>query len=141
MMMELEANPEFYAGKPPIERVTFKFGPAGPALPDLLSGAVHLASVTRMDALRMERDRTLRVYALPNPQRATALFWNHRREPFGDAQVRRVITLAIDRREILVALAYPETAPVFDVIFTRRQYLGACAPRGVDARPSGEGDP
>lgn len=121
--MVLEANPDFYAGAPAIGRVVLKFVPGAPLLTDLLSGQVDLAPMmNRMDVLRLRQDPRFEVHATPWPHRAKGLFWNHRRPPFDDLRVRRALTLAIDRRELLRALSLPEDAPLFDVIFSMRQF-------------------
>ena len=46
-MIEIEANPDYYLGKPKIERVVFKFG--GNPLIELLSGNVDLVGLDPID--------------------------------------------------------------------------------------------
>lgn len=54
-MMELEANPDFYRGKPTIARIVLKFGPA--MVTELLSGAVDVLSyVSPGDVLKLQGD-------------------------------------------------------------------------------------
>jgi peptide/nickel transport system substrate-binding protein len=48
--------------------------------------------------------------------------WNQRHPLFRDPVVRRTLTLAINRRELNQVLNYPPDLPLFDVVFTGRQY-------------------
>jgi peptide/nickel transport system substrate-binding protein len=123
LMMELEGNPDFYAGKPAVERLVIKFTEGVPALTDLLAGEVDLAPmVNRLDALQLAANERFQVLSTPAPFRAKALFWNHRRDPFADLAVRTALTLAVDRPALLSALDLPEDTPLFDVIFTPVQF-------------------
>ncbi|MEE8146029.1 MAG: peptide ABC transporter substrate-binding protein [Longimicrobiales bacterium] len=121
-MMEFEANPDFYLGKPRIGRVVLKFGTS--ALVELLSGNVDAASeaVSASDALKLAGDPRFRVYRRANEFFSWALIWNHEHPLFRDARVRRALTLAIDRRELHRVLNLPEDRPLFDAIFTARQF-------------------
>ena len=120
-MMEFEANPDYYRGKPRIERVVLKFG--APSLVELLSGEVDVHYyINRMDLLKLSGDPRFQLYHYTAGVRETAVYWNHRHPPFRDRKVRRALTLAINRRELLRVLNYPEDVPIFDVIFTERQY-------------------
>lgn len=86
-----------------------------------------------MHALRMQGGPRFRIYPTPAPHRAKGIFWNQRRMPFDDPRVRRALTLAIDRREILRALSLPEETPLFDVIFTPGQFLRGEPPPPLEA--------
>ncbi len=119
-MMEFEANPDYYRGKPRIERLVLKFG--APSLVELLSGEVDVHYyLNRMDLLKLAGDPRFQTYHYTAGVRETAIFWNHRHPPFRDPKVRRALTLAINRRELLQVLNYPEGFPIFDVIFTEEQ--------------------
>ncbi len=127
-MMELEANPDYYRGKPKIERVVLKFGdPSGPAaVTDLLSGNVDVVpSVNPTNLLKLRGDPRFRVYQGIYREKQmwlVALLWNQRYPPFRDPKVRRALTLAINRRELHQFLNLPEGLPIFDVPFTERQF-------------------
>jgi len=121
-MVELEASPSYYAGKPSIERVNLKFAESPRA--ELLSGSVDAAGVERADLRELAGDPRFRVYdhLFPDMGWVYGLYWNHREPLFQDPAVRRALTLAIDRRGLLQALNLPEDLRVFDVMFTGRQY-------------------
>ena len=127
-MMEFEANPDYYRGKPKIERVVLKFGdPSVPeAVTELLSGNVDVIPyINRMDLPMLRGDRRFRVYEAIYRELdmwILALFWNHRHPPFRKPKVRRALTLAINRRELHQVLNLPEGLPIFDVPFTERQF-------------------
>ncbi len=117
-MMEFEANPDYYRGKPAIERVVLKFG--GPGVTELLSGAVDAAEVDYMNLPRLAADSRFRLYHLTSGA-AQAIYWQNDHPLFSDASVRRALTLAIDRRELLGALNLPESTPLVDGVYTERQ--------------------
>ena len=119
-MMELEANPDYFRGKPAIERVILKFGPT--SLAELLSGNVDvLPQVNPMELPKLGEDPRFRTYYMIFPDVGT-IHWNHRHPIFGDPRVRRALTLAINRRELLGVLNLPDDLPLFDVIYTKRQW-------------------
>ncbi len=119
-MMEFEANPDYYRGKPRIERLVLRFG--APSLVELLSGNVDVHYyLNRMDLLKVAADPRFRVYHYTAGVRETGIYWNQRHPSFRDHKVRRALTLAINRRELVQVLNYPEGFPIFDVIFTEEQ--------------------
>lgn len=116
-MMELEANPDFYAGEPTIARVVLKFSTANKLI-ELTSGNVDaILNVNHSDVPRLEADPRFGVYhvfAFTEPQ---ALLWNHRHPLLSDPIVRRALWQAIDRRELLEILDFPEETPVLGGLF------------------------
>lgn len=129
-MMELEADPDFVLGRPDVERVILKFGQS--ALPELLSGNVDVvADVNPMELLKLSGDPRFRRYDLWTPN-VTALYWNHRHPLFGERDVRRALTLAVDRRELMGVLNLPPDLPLFDVIFPDSRWAGVPEPLPFD---------
>lgn len=121
-MVELEANADFYAGKPAIDRLIIKFGEQG--LTELLSGNVDVAEVNPAELPKLAADLRFRVYyqILPEVGWLSAVIWNHHHPALRDARVRRALTHAIDRRELLRLLNLPEDLLLSDGLFTPRQY-------------------
>jgi peptide/nickel transport system substrate-binding protein len=129
-MMQLEVNPDYPLGTPQVERVVLKFGQE--SLPELLSGNVDVAAdVNPMELLKLDGDPRFRRYDLRTP-RVTALHWNHRHDLFHDTAVRRALTMAIDRSELLGVLNLPRDLPLFDVVFSERQWDSLPAPLPFD---------
>ncbi len=133
-MLELEANADYYRGKPRIDRVILKFGP--PALTELLSGNVDVIPwVREMDLLKIAGDPRFRVYSTVEPEHITTIVWNQQNLLFREAKVRRALTLAINRRELHRVLNLPKETPVFDVIFTRPQFWRGELPAALPYDP------
>jgi peptide/nickel transport system substrate-binding protein len=118
-MMEFEANPDYFRGKPRLDRLILKF--VGEAtIPELLSGNADIVDHARsQDWTQIENDgRFVAVNVVYLSGGAMGLYLHHGHALFSDARVRRAIVLAIDRREILQALALPADTPLFDVPLT-----------------------
>ena len=120
-LLELEANPDFYMGRPRIDRVVLKFG--GQPLAELLSGNVDVVPLaTEADLLWLADDPRFRIYQAPQSHAIHAIVWNQRHPAFRDPRVRRALTQAVDREELLRVLNLPEDTPVLDVLFTVDQF-------------------
>lgn len=100
-----EANPDFPAalgGRPYLDRYVYR-----PIAEDvtltasLLSGDVDVViEPARADAARLAADTAIRV--IESPGRAyDFIAWNSRRPMFSDADVRRALTMAIDRQALV----------------------------------------
>ena len=128
-MIELEANPDYYAGKPSIDRVVLQFG-GGTSLVELLSGNVDVITMDRVALLKVADDARFTIHhqMWPGAGDLVGIFWNHGDPRFDDARVRRALTMAIDRVELYRMQALPETFPVLDVVYTERQYLRGALP-------------
>jgi len=120
-MMEFEANPHYFRGKPTIERLVYKFvGKAG--LTELLSGnadVVFFADPTHIPVVA--KDPRFRVYHKVGHS-AQAIYWKCDHPLFHDVRVRRALTAAIDRRELLGVIDLPSDLPITDGVFTLRQF-------------------
>ncbi len=134
-MMELAANPDYYWGKPTIERVVMKGG-GGSAINELLSGNVDIASMDSMIAEKIAaRDDRFRVYYKLSigPVR---IVWNVRNLLFRDKMIRRALTMAIDRRSLFGLFNLPTDLPITEGPFTwclyERRQLKAPWPHDPD---------
>ena len=117
-----EANDDFPAdlgGRPHVDRLVWRVVPENAAqVTELRTGEMHMILSARAEQL-MELDPLPEFRALEKPSRRyVAIAWNARRPPFDDARVRRALSLAIDRAEMLQILragygdlAYSPVAP------------------------------
>ncbi len=122
-MMEFEANPDFYLGKPKIDRVVLKFGPE--SITELLAGNVDAMNLEKQIAVEMLKgDPRFNVYyeSWDDISAMLSIIYNHRNPLFREASVRRAMAHAIDRHELPRVLNMWEDLPVVDVPFTEPQY-------------------
>jgi peptide/nickel transport system substrate-binding protein len=117
-MAELEANPNYYRGKPRIDRVVLKFQ-AG--LTDLLSGNVDTVFGNTVRSPLAELDPRIRVYYFYEETTARGIYWQNQHPFFRDPRVRRALTLAINRRELLPLINVPRDVVLVDGPYTQRQ--------------------
>lgn len=104
--VELVRNELYFdPGVPKLDRVVFRVAPdAATHIEQLLAGALDFAcGVTPADAARITSRADLRLIAFDNRQ-YDYLAWNLLRPPFDDPEVRRALTLAIDRQALVDAL-------------------------------------
>ena len=134
-MMEFEANPHYYRDKPKIERVVLKFvGEAG--LNELLSGNIDVVSNANPAQIPfVAKDPRFRVYHHVFGPGGIAIFWKCDHPLFHDVRVRRALTLAIDRRELLEVINLPSDLPITDGVFTQRQLLRRQFPEALPYDP------
>ena len=122
-MMQFKANADYYRGKPRIAEVTLKFADNSTALPELFSGGVETATdIRRADVSALERDGRFGLYHQPYDDEIGVILWNQRLACFRDANVRRALTMAIDRRELYQVLNFPSDTPLIDAPCSRRQF-------------------
>lgn len=105
-----EANPAFpkaLGGRPYLDRVVYRFVPEQTTLlTDLLTGAVDVyMNANPGQAQRITAGPRTRLDDSPGHQ-WNWIGWNERRPMFADARVRRALTMAIDRRQIVDALLF-----------------------------------
>ncbi len=134
-MMEFEANPDYYRGKPRIERLILKFvGEAG--LTELLAGNVDITRGALAQIPRIASDPRFRVY-VQGRAGARAIYWKADHPLFSDRLVRRALTLAMDRRELFRLLNLPAELPITDGVFTERQFRRGEWPEPLPYDPEG----
>lgn len=136
-MIEFEANPDYYRGKPSIERVVLKFVGEN-VLTELLSGNVDVVSYANPAHIpQLAADPRFRVYITgPDYAGGLAIYWQHNNPLFRDPRVRRALTLAINRRELLQVLNLPENLPFSDGPITVRQYHRRQLPEPIEYNPA-----
>ena len=118
-MMEFEANPATYRGKPKIDRVVLKFIALGASeVTELLSGNVQAAESLPFGTLK-DDPRFETYYELGYGLRGIA--WNHRHPLFREPGVRQALTLAINRSELHRMFLLPAEIPILDVVPTNGQ--------------------
>ena len=111
------AFPAALGGPPAAERIVFRVIPeSSTMLTELLTGSIHVDIPVDPDQVRqVEADAATQLHAFPG---RTVYFvgWNNARSPFDDVRVRRALTHAMNRREIVDALLYGQgelaTSPI-----------------------------
>ena len=133
-MVELEANPDYYKGKPRIGRVVLKFsGEAG--LTELLSGDVDTFndfSPSQLPAIAKDA-RFTTYWGNPDFWQLTMIVWQNEHPLFRELGVRRALSLAINRRELLQVLNFSSAVSLVDGVYTgpqiQRGEMSASEPR------------
>ena len=94
--------------RPRLDRAVLRIVPESTSqVAQLLAGEVDFATTVQpTDAPRIEGDKRLELLAIPFRSFVYAA-WNNEREPFGDRDLRRALTLAIDRKKIVDTLWGP----------------------------------
>jgi peptide/nickel transport system substrate-binding protein len=105
-----DANPDFpeaLGGRPYVDRVVYRLVPEMTTLlTELINGRIDIyLGVGPHQAQQVRDSRGVELVAAPSLQ-WTYLAFNTRRPTFSDARTRRAIAMAIDRRQIVDALAY-----------------------------------
>ncbi len=118
-MVELEANPAWFAGRPRVDRIIIKFG--GDPVIEFEAGNVDVsASLDPRMALKLAARPGLE-YCLGPLWFPSAIYWNHGHFALSDVRVRRALALAIDRRELADVRGYPGDIALPDVMLTPDQ--------------------
>jgi peptide/nickel transport system substrate-binding protein len=113
-----EANPDFALGRPHLDRVVVRVIPEQTTeLTELLTGGIDfMRAVPPAEMKRVEESDE--VNSITYPARSyTFLAWNLRNPLFESAEVRRALTMGINRQQIVDALLYGYgTVAVSDVM-------------------------
>ncbi len=132
--IEFEANPDYYRGKPRIERVVIRSG----TIQDLL--AEHGDAIdfrVESDAQFLMEDDRFQLYHefWVDIGWMNVVLWNQRHPALGDARVRRALSLAVDRPLLAHALMRPLEAKITDAPYTDRQYWRGDLPEPLPYDP------
>jgi peptide/nickel transport system substrate-binding protein len=111
VLVRNEDFPEGLGGPAAADRVVFRVIPeASTMLTELITGSLHVDIPLLPDQVRQVRDNAeTELHSFPG-RTVYFLGWNNARPPFDDAAVRRALSYAIDREEIVDALLYGEGA-------------------------------
>jgi peptide/nickel transport system substrate-binding protein len=135
-MMEFEANPDFYLGKPQIERVILKFS-NNKGITDLLAGQVDgIPNFPEGGFLKIEADPRFRIYQKVFGEGAWVIYWKNDHPLFQNPQVRRALTMAIDRRTIMKVLNIGDELPIIDGPLTPDQFHRGGLPEPIPFDPT-----
>ena len=111
-LIELEANPDYFEGRPAIDRVVLRLSTAN-MVTELLSANVDAAYyVTPGDIPTLAADPRFRLYFRWMTSEPQAIYWNHRHPFLSDSVVRRALSHAVNRREIARVLNLPDEMPL-----------------------------
>ncbi|MBT5877422.1 MAG: hypothetical protein HOH43_28635 [Candidatus Latescibacteria bacterium] len=114
----LRANRGWHHGWPNLDRIVYKFFPTSDEL--MAAFVLHEVDIVEMDRTSSFRDMKrarpdAKLQAVDPIHKAfEAIFYNHGRPLFGDADVRRAMTHAIDRERILQQVIAPGSGSVMD---------------------------
>jgi peptide/nickel transport system substrate-binding protein len=99
--------PESLGGPPFLDRVIFRFiGEPATLLSEALTGGIDVdGSLFPHQAEQVERTPGIRLLSYPSRE-YYYIGWNVRRPQLGDARVRRALTMAIDRQQLIDVLMY-----------------------------------
>jgi peptide/nickel transport system substrate-binding protein len=96
----LEANPAYYGGKPKIQRIVFRIASPQALLAAWLDGQLHAADIPVSEIPIVERSGLGKVLSVPS-ERPTYLGINTKSVFFADDRVRRAVSLALNRDEMV----------------------------------------
>ncbi len=118
--VELEANPDFWGGKPRIGRVVFRAIPSESSrMAELLAGSVHLINLVPPELFKPIQDSS-RARLVEGPSLSVFfVIYNlvniAKDRPLADPRVRQALNYAIDRQAILSSIMHNIGRPVATV--------------------------
>ncbi len=134
-MVEVEANPNYFGSQPKIKRAILKFSQTA-SLQELLSENVDAITFAPRDFLfKIKDDKRFKSYYWWGSW-IESMIWNHNDPLFGDAKVRKALTMAINRMELSEVLNYPKGIPITDVLYSRNQRIESDLPPPIKFNPT-----
>jgi peptide/nickel transport system substrate-binding protein len=121
--IELEANPDYFLGKPEIERVFLQFG--GQPWVEMQSENVDVAAegISKPEMLELAEDPRFEVYWRMTGANMGSLWCNHRHPILGDVRVRRALIHAVDPAPMAAISNQPPGLPTVHFPATAAQIL------------------
>lgn len=105
-LIELAANPDYWEGRPGLERIVIRILPETSLSEiELLTGGIDLYGIEPHQYERIKKDRRLEVFEQPSLG-YTYVAWNLLNPLFRDVRVRRALALAVNREEIVRYVLY-----------------------------------
>jgi len=137
----LQRNPDFpesLGGPPQVERVIFRFvAESATLLSEALTGRIDVdGSVYPHQAEQIERTPGVRLISYPSRE-YYYIGWNTRNPPLSDRRVRRALTMAIDRGQLIDALLFGYAQPATGTIAPWHPMFSSIQP--LPYSPSGAG--
>jgi peptide/nickel transport system substrate-binding protein len=126
--IEVEANENYFAGRPPLDRIIFKVVPDQENLVlQLKSGEIDfMGGVPPRFFEELSRQKDLVAYIAPG-RSYSYLGWNMRNPLFESKKVRQALTMAINRQEIIDSLLFEfgeiPKGPVLPIIWAHNPNL------------------
>ena len=133
-MIEVESNPDYFLGEPKIKHVVLKFA-KDMSLIELISGNVDiLPYASRNFLIKLDGDERFESYYWTGSF-VHSIYWNHNNPLFENKRIRKALTMAINRKELIQVLNYPEGLPIIDALVTKRQLKKNSYPEPVPYDP------
>ena len=118
--VEFEANPDYFRGKPKIDKMIMKRLAANVTVAQVESGEVDLAlRLNPIEYERLSKVPTINLFSVPSPGH-TSIIFNLTQPRVADKRVRQAMYYAIDRKGIIQA------------VFNGRATIRNGAPPGLD---------
>ena len=133
-MIEVESNPDYFLGEPKIKHVVLKFA-KDMSLIELISGNVDiLPFASRNFLIKLDGDERFESYYWTGFT-VHSIYWNHNNPLFENKRIRKALTMAINRKELIQVLNYPEELPIIDALVTNRQLKNNLYPEPIPYDP------
>ncbi len=133
-MIEVESNPDYFLEEPKIKHVVLKFA-KDMSLIELISGNVDiLPSASRDFLIKLDGDERFESYYWTGSW-VHSIYWNHNNPLFENKRIRKALTMAINRKELIQVLNYPEGLPIIDALVTKRQLKNNLYPEPIPYDP------